>query len=104
MDQHFETDPKLRGLNLAILDCARGSYQMDLLCGREAWSGATLRGAARQYGARYASSRSNLMDRIKQVAEDFGVDIAEELVLCGSPRRWRRELLIRLPDGRQFLY
>lgn len=51
-------------LNKAV-ELARGSYQIDLLYGNEAMSGATLRGKARRYGGRYAESRRNLMARIR---------------------------------------
>lgn len=43
----------------------RGVYQDALLSGHEAWSGATLRGRAKEYGARYKSSRENLIDRLR---------------------------------------
>ena len=44
---------------------ARGRYQQDLLRGTEAWSGATLRGKAATYSARYAESRRGLLARLR---------------------------------------
>lgn len=44
--------------------CARGSYQRDVLLGCEALSGATLKGAARSYGGKYAASRRALLARM----------------------------------------
>lgn len=49
----------------AIVPLAKGDYQYNLLCGREAWSGAGLRGVARVWSARYATSRHNLLRRIQ---------------------------------------
>jgi hypothetical protein len=48
----------------AIFSCAKGTYQVELLKGHHAWSGADLRGTARKYGARYAASRAALVDRV----------------------------------------
>ncbi|MGN6106313.1 MAG: hypothetical protein ACTHU0_14495 [Kofleriaceae bacterium] len=50
----------------ALACCARGVYQRALLAGTEAWSGATLQGAARRYGYWYARSRANLIERIER--------------------------------------
>lgn len=44
--------------------CARGCYQRNILRGVEALSGATLRGKAKSYAARYRESASNLLDRL----------------------------------------
>lgn len=44
---------------------ARGCYQRAVLAGSEALSGATLRGRARSYGARYAASRQALLGRVR---------------------------------------
>lgn len=46
------------------LQLARGSYQRDLLHGRESLSGSTLRGLARRYGGRYKQSRDHLLSRM----------------------------------------
>jgi hypothetical protein len=56
------------------LDQARGSYQRNLLIGREAISGSTLRGRARHYAARYKRSADHLIARCRAA----GVRIAEE--------------------------
>lgn len=47
------------------LSLARGDYQRGLLLGTEAMSGATLKGRARSYGARYAQSRAGLIARLR---------------------------------------
>lgn len=47
----------------AIALC-RGTYQENLIRGLEALSGATLRGKAGIYGARYRKSRENLLSRM----------------------------------------
>lgn len=44
---------------------ARGCYQSALLRGFEAWSGSTLRGKARKWGAGYARSRKSLAARLR---------------------------------------
>lgn len=49
----------------ALFALARGSYQRALLRGETAWSGATLRGGARVWGARYARSRASLIERLE---------------------------------------
>lgn len=50
---------------LAIaLPLARGCYQRRLLHGYEAWSGGTLRGAAKKYSARYQYSAVSFLRRL----------------------------------------
>lgn len=49
----------------AIALC-RGTYQENLIRGIEALSGATLRGNAKQYWARYRASRENLLARMTE--------------------------------------
>lgn len=48
----------------AALALCRGHYQEAVIRGSEALSGATLRGRARAYGARYRESRENLLSRM----------------------------------------
>ena len=48
---------------LALAAC-RGTYQRNVVEGVEALSGATLRGAARAWGGRYAASRRALLARL----------------------------------------
>jgi hypothetical protein len=43
---------------------AHGVYQRACLDGGEAWSGATLKGKAKKWGAKYTASRDALLDRI----------------------------------------
>lgn len=54
-----------------LLEYARGGYQEDLIYGDEAWSGSTLRGKASKYGAGYAESRGNLIDRLSEAGYDL---------------------------------
>jgi len=50
----------------AAMEFARGDYQTALLCGDARWSGADLKGKARQYSGNYASSRENLITRLRE--------------------------------------
>lgn len=54
------------------LACAKGCFQVDLLCGVERLSLATLRGKARQYQSRYALSIHNLLCRLSDARIPFG--------------------------------
>lgn len=49
-----------------LLPLARGYYQRDLLRGDARWSGADLCGNAKKWGASYARSRANLLQRIEK--------------------------------------
>lgn len=49
----------------AAQQLARGVYQSNILAGREALSGATLRGKAKRYADRYQQSASNLLARCR---------------------------------------
>lgn len=49
----------------AALPLARGSYQRDLLRGVESLSGSTLKGRAREWGARYQAHRTALLARLR---------------------------------------
>jgi len=48
------------------LGLARGSYQQNLIRGRQAWSGADLRGRAGHWGSQYKRSRDSLLRRLKK--------------------------------------
>jgi len=88
----------------AVNGAAKGSYQQDLLNGRENWSGSSLRGAANsKHGASYHRSRMNLLDRINSRLP-AGWDARTGLVLSGSPKRWRRELILTSPDNEIFIW
>jgi hypothetical protein len=50
----------------SLLRFARGCYQRALILGQARWSGADLRGRARQFCDRYADSRRNLIRRIQR--------------------------------------
>jgi hypothetical protein len=60
----------------AALKLARGTYQQNLLLGFEAWSGSTLKGAARGWGARYYASRTALSARLREA----GIPVALETI------------------------
>lgn len=49
-----------------------GDYQRDLLMGRARWSGADLRGRARQWGGRYRRSRDAAWDLLAAEADRRG--------------------------------
>lgn len=76
-------DTKTRALGLC-----RGVYQRALLAGAEAWSGATLRGRASQYGIRYARSRSNLVRYLRRAGFLVGWRVGDY---------GRREIVIEAP-------
>jgi hypothetical protein len=61
-DNTVWTSPQLRERALLL---ARGNYQADLINGHCRWSGADLRGRASAFGARYARSRRNLIQRLR---------------------------------------
>lgn len=64
------------------LGLARGCYQRNLLKGREAISGATLRGTAKQYSGRYKASATNLLKRCgKLVKEKIGKNNKRLLII-----------------------
>lgn len=50
----------------AALRLARGEYQRRIVRGEAAWSGADLRGRAREYSSRYRTSRRALLARIRR--------------------------------------
>lgn len=62
MTTHF-SGPKVRDEALAL---AKGSYQRNLLYGYEAWSGASLKGRARDWSSKYAHSRQALINRLNK--------------------------------------
>lgn len=67
------------------LSLCKGDYQRNLLLGYEAISGATLRGTAKNYSARYKTSANNLIARLKR----SGIKIEEQI-----GHHNRRELVI----------
>jgi len=87
----------------AVYNAPRGEYQRDLIRGREAWSGATLTGRAREYGARYADSRARLVARIR-AALPAGWSACTDLVKIGAPARWHRELVLTAPTGERYVW
>jgi len=62
-------------VHVAALTFARGRYQVNLLNGVESLSGSTLRGSARDWGAHYKESRTNLLERIQKA----GLPVREEI-------------------------
>lgn len=77
----------------AALKLARGSYQRALIYGTESWSGSTLRGKAREYGARYAKSRRALIERLMDNDLAFLVKEANGKIELhfGEPKHWYRK-------------
>jgi hypothetical protein len=59
------------------LTLARGCYQQNLLRGVESLSGATLKGRAKDYGARYQASRAHLLTRLHAAGIHTSERIAE---------------------------
>lgn len=88
----------------AIWACTKGCYQENLLHGREAWSGAGLSGKARDWAAQYQRSRDNLETRIDVALLGSGWAAQSDLVLKGTPRRWRRELVLTNPNGTDLVW
>ena len=86
----------------AVWGCVKGSYQRDLLLGRETWSGSTLTGKAATYGGRYRDSRRDLVARIRATLRPFGWHAATALVLRDS--RWHRELVIVDSIGTRYVW
>lgn len=54
---------------------AKGDYQRSLLYGREAVSGSTLKGKARQFGGKYALSRQTLLARLTEAGIPWSIEV-----------------------------
>ena len=99
----------------AALACCKGRYQEDVVRGYEDVSGASLRGKAKKWGARYADSRSSLFSRMDSAGicydifpakngkheiiwGHWAVDAAgkAERLLAGNARR---ELIARIAEA-----
>lgn len=68
----------------AALKIAKGSYQEALITGHEALSGATLKGKAKKYGAKYAASARALLTRLQSAGlahEEIGAHNKRILVI-----------------------
>lgn len=80
-------------LRRAALQLARGRYQRALIDGSETWSGSSLTGKARSYGARYAESRRALLERLMDNDLAFLVKSAHGRLELhfGKPKHWYRE-------------
>jgi len=59
------------------LKLAKGCYQTGLLLGHENLSGSTLRGVAKNFGGKYATSRHNLLDRLQAAGIPFHEETGE---------------------------
>lgn len=67
---------------------AKGTYQDDIVTGRESLSGSTLSGKARSYGGRYKASRLALFAALRAAGVEHYVtrEKTGKLVLCwGTP-------------------
>lgn len=87
-------------LHDAILATARGDYQQALLAGYETWSGSTLRGKARNWSSRYASSRRALEERIRRVAAEAGAKVE----WTGGTAKTGPRRLVVIHDGERLVY
>lgn len=76
------------------------TYGRDILDDNHNWSGATLKGKAREYGSFYQGVRSKLLKYIKINLRAIGYTATTNLILSGEGqnRRWRRELVILRDD------
>jgi len=79
-----------------LQSCAKGRYQENLVVGREAWSGATLRGKAKIWSCKYSLSRSNLIGRLARTAKNYGWEAFPALMLMDS--RWHTQLVLVNPE------
>ena len=93
-DRSFERLPAR--ITNAIEAAPKGCYQAALIDGGEAWSGSTLTGKAREWGARYAASREALLDRMNDTIE-FGWIVSTEIV------ERRRVLTVLSPRGQRYV-
>lgn len=57
-----------------VLQFARGTYQIDLIEGRESFSGSTLTGKAGQYRPHYRRSRDNLLRRLTAAGYSWTIE------------------------------
>lgn len=65
------------------LSCCESSYQEDLIYGRQAWSGSTLKGKAKKYSGRYATTRRGLENRLRTAGAVFSFQtLGSRRVLC----------------------
>jgi hypothetical protein len=87
-----ETTFDFEAINEAAFAAAAGTYQTDLLTGDEAWSGGTLKGNAKKWGAKYAASRRALLVRLNQID---GVTFDTKLVYDERIKRETRRLVVR---------
>ena len=89
------------GVAAAVVSCARGSYQYDLVTSGGTWSGAGLRGKAAKWSGRYAQSRASLVKRINdKLARCFKGWSAHSMMLFNyESRRVERRLVLRGPGG-----
>ena len=87
----------------AIDNAARGSYQSALLRGDETWSGSSLKGKARTYGAAYASSRYGLLRRVNRSLAVRWPGWHVETALVATDRT-RRQLVVVGPGGGRFAW
>ncbi len=80
-----------------IDSCAVGDYQLSLLTGYHAWSGSSLKGAARQWAAKYAASRKALLNRINEsIPPNYYAEPV--LVFDEGRKRWVLQMVVEGPD------
>ena len=82
-----------------LINLTRGSYQVGLIEGWEAWSGARLRGRAKSWGGRYQASSTSLLRRAREVFPEAATDY--RLLETKGTRRWCRVLVVPTPQGEE---
>lgn len=87
-----------------VLGQARGTYQIYLLGGGETWSGSSLKGTARAWGPRYSESRDNLEYRINNMLGKIKWSATTKLVKTPEMTRMRRELVLKDPEGVEYVW
>lgn len=76
-----------------LLALTKGSYQRGLVLGHEDWSGASLKGKAKEWGGQYRKSRRNLLKRIEKADLGYlliGRNGKIELMLGRPPASYKR--------------
>jgi hypothetical protein len=103
-EPHFDLWPIKESIYLVrALALTKGSYQKELVEGKQTWSGSSLRATARYWANKYAKSRRNLLRRLELanvawLAQGFRNKLTLKLgprpkhvlpVSCAAGRAWR---------------
>ena len=87
-----------------VANAQRGSYRHDVIMGGQSWSGADLKGKARQYGARYAESRAAALADVGAALSARGWGARTDIVRVPDSKRSTRELVITSPSGLDYIW